>query len=468
MTTSPLHPSGDTAPEAPTPTVAELRAAVARVLPGVLADLQKLVRIPSVSAPAFDQANVEASAAAVADLLRAEGVSDVRVLRAGGGRPAVFGERRGPEGAPAVLLYAHHDVQPPGEETGWTTAPFEPVERDGRLYGRGAADDKAGVMAHIAALRAWRELGLDVPVTVRLFIEGEEEIGSPTLEALVQEQREALSADVIVLADSTNWAVGTPALTTTLRGLVDCVVEVRTLDHAVHSGMYGGAVPDALTALIRLLASLHDDAGNVAVQGLASRAAEDPGFDEEQLRRDAGVLEGVELIGEGSLAERLWTRPAVSVIGIDAPTVAASSNTLVPMARAKVSLRVPPGQDAEQARDALHAHLQSAAPWRAQVRVLPGEVGQPFAADAQGPAYDAARDAFAESWGTPPVDTGIGGSIPFVAAFAETFPNAAVLVTGVEDPDTRAHGLDESLHLGEFERVCLAEALLLRNLAARR
>ena len=447
------------------PTVDEIRDAVAAVLPSVRADLEALVRIPSVSAPAFDQSNVEASAAAVADLLRAEGVQDVRILRAGGGAPAVFGEVPGPDGAPSVLLYAHHDVQPPGAETGWTTAPFEPTERDGRLYGRGAADDKAGVLAHVAALRAWRQLGREVPVTVRFFIEGEEEIGSPTLETLVHEQRDALAADVIVLADSSNWAVGRPALTTTLRGLVDCVVEVSTLDHAVHSGMYGGAVPDALTALIRLLATLHDDPGNVAVEGLTSRPAQDPGFEEEQLRRDAGLLDGVELIGEGPLADRLWTRPSLTVIGIDAPTVATSSNTLVPTARAKVSLRVAPGQDSEQARDALHAHLKAAAPWGAQVRVLDGEVGYPFAAQADGPAYDAARTAFADAWGTPPVDVGIGGSIPFVAAFAETFPRASVLVTGVGDPDTRAHGLDESLHLGEFERVCVAEALLLRNLA---
>jgi cysteinylglycine-S-conjugate dipeptidase len=445
------------------PSIDDLRAAVARVLPGVRADLERLVRIPSVSADAFDQSHVAASAEAVAALLRGEGL-DVRIV-AEGGRPAVIGRRTAASGTRSVLLYAHHDVQPPGDPADWDTPPFEPTVRDGRLYGRGSADDKAGVLAHVAALRAWRELGVEPPVAVTVFVEGEEEIGSPSLADLLAVHGPDLRADALVLADSSNWAIGTPALTTSLRGLADCVVEVRTLDHAVHSGMYGGPVPDALMVLVRLLATLHDDEGNVAVAGLHADTAADLDLSEGRLRADAGVLDGVSLVGSGSLTSRMWTRPSVTVIGIDAPSVAEASNTLRPSARAKVSLRVVPGQRAADAYAALRTHLQTHAPWGAHVRVIDGELGDPVALDAVGPAYDAARQAFAQAWGTDPVDIGIGGSIPFIAEFADAFPEAAILVTGVEDPDGRAHGANESLHLGEFERACLAEALLLRHLA---
>jgi cysteinylglycine-S-conjugate dipeptidase len=440
--------------------VQALRTAIRSVLPGVRRDLESLVRIPSVSALAFDQGQVDRSATAVADLLRRAGMRDVQVLREGGA-PAVVGHLPGPVGAPTVLLYAHHDVQPPGPEEDWTTPAFEPAERDGRLYGRGAADDKAGVMAHLAALRAH---GGRPPVGVTIFVEGEEESGSPSLGQILRRHRDLLAADVLVLADSTNWKIGVPALTTSLRGLVEAFVDVRTLDHAVHSGMYGGAVLDAPTALIRLLSTLHDEAGDVAVAGLRSGAAADLGMSEADLRADAGVLDGVALIGSGPLTARLWSRPALTVVGIDVASTERASNTLAARARAKLSLRVAPGQDADQAYQALRSHLIGRAPWGAQVEVTLKESGQPFAADATGPAYDAARAAFAHAWGTEPVDMGIGGSIPFIAEFAEIFPDAAVLVTGVEDPDTRAHGTDESLHLGEFERVCLAEAILLELL----
>jgi acetylornithine deacetylase/succinyl-diaminopimelate desuccinylase-like protein len=388
-------------------------------------------------------------------------MQDVEILREGGA-PAVMGHLPGPEGSPTVLLYAHHDVQPPGEDDDWTTPPFEPAEREGRRYGRGAADDKAGITAHLAALRAHDGRP---PVGVTIFIEGEEESGSPSLGEILRRHRDRLAADVLVLADSNNWKIGVPALTTSLRGLVEAVVEVRTLDHAVHSGMYGGAVMDALTALTRLLGCLHDDNGDVAIPGLHESVAADLDLTEEQLRADAGVLDGVELVGTGSVTSRLWTKPAVTVIGIDAPSTAKASNTLVPMARAKVSLRVPPGQDAVVAYEALAAHLRANAPWGARVDVVLKEAGSAFQAQAQGPAYDAARAAFTDAWGTRPVDMGIGGSIPFIAEFAEIYPDAAILVTGVEDPDTRAHGADESLHLGEFAKVCLAEAVLLERLA---
>jgi len=359
------------------------------------------------------------------------------------------------------MLYAHHDVQPPGAESDWDSLPFEPTERDGRVYARGIADDKAGVMAHVAALRAHSGA---LPVGVTVFVEGEEEIGSDSLGAILARHGEKLRADAIVLADSTNWAVGEPALTTTLRGMVRVVLTVRALDHGIHSGMFGGAVPDAITALVRLIATLHDAEGNVAVAGLMSGVASDLDYSEERLREESGLLEGVQTIGSGSLLSRLWTKPSITTIGIDAPSVATSSNTLVPQAAAKISMRIAPDEDPQAAYRLLADHLQAHVPWGVKVDVVLDDQGSGFSADAKGPVYDQARAAFTDAWGVPPVDIGVGGSIPFVAAFAERFPDAAILVTGVEDPDTRAHGANESLHLGEFERVCLAEAVLLERL----
>lgn len=439
----------------------DLRAAVAAAMPSVYRDLEALVRIESVSADPARHSQVTQSAAATAELFGAEGF-EVDIV-AEGGMPAVIARKPAPPGAPTVLLYAHHDVQPEGDHEAWESPPFEPTRRQARLFGRGAADDKAGIAAHLAAVRAH---GDSLPVGVTVFVEGEEEIGSPSLSRLLADHRDKLDSDVIVIADSTNWDIGTPALTTSLRGLVDCVVEVRTLDHAVHSGMWGGVVPDAVTALCRLIATLHDDEGNVAVEGLATGAAADLTYPEDRLRAEAGVIDGVQLIGSGTLVDRLWTRPAIAVIGFDATRVVDASNTLLPVARAQISLRISPSDDAEAAFVKLRDHLTSHAPWGAQVSVRAGDLGRPFAIDAEGPAYDAAREAFRDAWdGTAPVDIGVGGSIPFIAEFADIFPDASILVTGVEDPDTRAHGANEGLHLAEFERVCLAEALLLERLA---
>ncbi|MDF2143676.1 dipeptidase [Knoellia sp. p5-6-4] len=441
--------------------IADLKAAVAGLMPGIRADLEALTRIPSISLDAFDQAHVEASAEATAELLRAEGL-EVEIVREGG-RPAVIGHVNGPPGAPTVMLYAHHDVQPTGAEELWDSKPFEPTERDGRLYGRGAADDKAGIMAHLAALRAHRG---DLPVGVTVFVEGEEEIGSESLPAILERHGEKLRADAIVLADSMNWAIGEPALTTTLRGLIRVVVTVTTLDHGVHSGMFGGAVPDAMMPLVRLLASLHDDNGDVAIEGLRSGVAADLDYDEARLREESGLLDGVDVIGTGSLLTRIWNKPTATVIGIDAPSVATSSNTLVPSASAKISIRLAPDEDPKEAYAAVQRHLEKHTPWGAKVELRLDDQGPGFAADATGAVYDQARAAFTDAWGVEPVDIGVGGSIPFVAAFAERFPDAAILVTGVEDPDARAHGANESLHLGEFQRVCEAEALLLARLGA--
>ncbi|MEV6695415.1 dipeptidase [Micromonospora sp. NPDC051196] len=445
----------------PIMTEAELRAAVERELPGVRADLERLVRIPGIAFEGFDHAYLERSAEAVAELLRGCGL-DVEIVRADG-QPAVIGRKAAPPGAPTVMLYAHHDVQPTGDRALWESDPFEPVERDGRLYGRGAADDKAGIMAHIAALRAF---GDQLPVGVVLFIEGEEEYGSDSLEQLLAEHRDTLASDVIVIADSANWDVGVPALTTSLRGIVNCFVEVRTLEHAVHSGMFGGPVPDALTTLARLLATLHDEAGNVAVDGLTGREGATVDYPEDRFRAEAGLVEGVQLIGTGRITDRLWTKPAIAVLGIDAPATGEAPNALVPAAKAKLSIRLVPGDDPKKAYAAVREHLHRYAPWGAQVEVVLEHHGAPCVIDATGPMFDAARAAFRAAWdGTDPVNIGVGGSIPFIATFQEMFPQAAILVTGVEDPHARAHGPNESLHLGEFARVCLAEALLLAKVA---
>jgi cysteinylglycine-S-conjugate dipeptidase len=445
--------------------VAAMREALAGQLPAVRADLERLVRIPSVSSDPSARGDLTASADEVARQLGAAGFDDVEVVAAPEGLPAVLAREPAPAGAPTVLLYAHHDVQPTGDTGLWESAPFEPEERDGRLFGRGAADDKAGVALHCAAVRALRAVasgGLGLGLSV--LVEGEEEIGSPTLPALLETHRDRLAADVLVLADSTNWRVGVPALTTTLRGGVSFVVEVATLHGAVHSGVYGGAVPDALTALARLLASLHDDAGNVAVPGLVRNEADPLDLTEQQLRSDAGMRDGVRLVGTGALTSRLWRAPALSVVAVDAPRVDDSGLALVPTARARLALRVAPGDDAAAARDAVVRHLEAHVPWGADLAVTAGEPVAPFAAGTSGPAYDMARRSFADAWGTQPAEIGVGGSIGFVSRFAEAFPEAEVLITGVEDPDTRAHAANESLHLADFEKACLAEALFLQRL----
>jgi acetylornithine deacetylase/succinyl-diaminopimelate desuccinylase-like protein len=440
----------------------ELRAAIAREMPGVRADLERLVRIPGIAFDGFDHAQLERSAEAVAALLRGCGL-DVDIARADG-QPAVIGRRPAPPGAPTVLLYAHHDVQPIGDRALWSSDPFEPVERGGRLYGRGAADDKAGIMAHIAALRAY---GDQLPVGVVVFVEGEEEFGSESLDAILHAHRETLRSDVIVIADSSNWDIGVPALTTSLRGLVNCFAEVRVLDSAVHSGMFGGPVPDALTVLCRLIATLHDENGEVAVDGLVGREGAAVDYPEDRFRHEAGLLDGVRLIGGGTISDRIWTKPSVSVLGIDAPATAAAPNALVPAAKAKISVRLAPGDDPKSAYAAIRGHLEKCVPWGARLEVSLESDGAPYVIDATGPAYDAARAAFRDAWdGAEPVDMGVGGSIPFIPTFQELFPDAAILVTGVEDPYSGAHGPDESLHLDEFTRSCLAEALLLRNVAA--
>lgn len=440
----------------------DLKSAVDDLFPVARGDLEGLIRIPSVSAPGFDPATVRQSAGATADLLRAAGFDGVRLLESDGAHPAVFGEAAGPPGSPTILLYAHHDVQPPGPDEHWSTPPFEPIERGGRLYGRGSADDKCGIVTHSTVLRAFAG---SPPVSLKVFVEGEEEIGSAHLDAFLKEHGGTLAADVIVVADSSNWRVGTPAITTSLRGLVSAYVDIEVLEAGVHSGMFGGAVPDALTILTRVLASLHDDRGRVAVPGLVSGESDPLDLAEDELRSQAGVLPGVDMIGEGSLTSRLWTHPAAAVLAIDAPPVAEAINQLVPRARAKVSLRIAPGDDPVRAMASLVAHLERQPAWGARVTVTPHESGEPFALVPGDPRVEALRDALEQAWGVAPVEIGVGGSIPFVAAFSKAYPEATILLTGAGDPASAIHGPDESLDLDELRRAILAEAMALRLLA---
>jgi acetylornithine deacetylase/succinyl-diaminopimelate desuccinylase-like protein len=448
-------------------------AAVQDALPATIAELSGLVRIPSVSWSAFDPAHVAASAERVAELVRSTGAFDtVDILRSPAasspdqqGQPAVLASRAARNGRPTVLLYAHHDVQPPGDDAQWDSPPYEPTVRGDRLYGRGAADDKAGVLAHIAAIRTLVEVaGPDFDLGLAVFIEGEEEFGSRSFGAFLRENRERLAADVIVVADSDNWNAETPSLTVSLRGNVTFRLTVRTLEHASHSGMFGGAVPDAVMAAVRLAASFHDDEGSVAVEGLRSHEVDTPDYPEERLRAEAGLLDGVTPIGRGSILSRMWAQPTVTITGIDVPSVANASNTLIPSVALRVSARIAPGQDAREAFDALAAHVRSHAPFGAHVEIDEADTGSPFLVDTSGWAVAAAEQAMHDAWGAAPIEAGIGGSIPFIAQLVEEFPAAEILVTGVEDPHTRAHSPNESLHLGVFKRAIGSEALLLVRL----
>lgn len=452
-----------------------VREAAASGIPSALADLGTLVRIPSIAFPGFDTAHVQRSAEAVAELVRGTGLFETVEIRTAAipgtteqGSPAVLATRAARNGRPTILLYAHHDVQPVGDESLWESAPFEPTVRGGRLYGRGAADDKAGIMAHIAALRAVKDaVGDDLDLGVALFFEGEEEAGSRSFAQFLSDNAEALRADVIVVADSGNWDDRTPALTVSLRGNTRFTLRVKTLDHASHSGMFGGAVPDAMMATVKLLSTLWDDDGAVAVAGLTERDADTPPYSEETLRDEAGLPAGVSPIGRGSILSRIWNKPSITVTGIDAPSVVNASNTLSPEVSVVISARIAPGQTARDAYAAIERHLLDHAPFGAQLEFSDHDFGDAFLVDTSGWAVEAARDALRDGYGVESVDIGVGGSIPFIADLVREFPGAQILVTGVEDPHAKAHAPNESLHLETFRNAVVSEALLLEKLNAR-
>jgi len=439
----------------------ELRRAVEEDSARIRSELEQLIRIPSVSAPGYPDAEVRRSAEAVATLLGESGFENVQLLEIDGAHPAVYGEMSGPQGAPTVLLYAHHDVQPPGPADQWDADPFEPHERDGRLFGRGSADDKAGIVLHLASIRA---LGDNLPVNVKVFIEGEEEIGSAHVADFLREFGVLLSSDVIIIGDSGNWRIGLPTLTTSLRGLVDCKVTVRTLKYAVHSGSFGGTYPDANTVLAHTLASLHNEDGTVAVEGLVEYDADPLDLTEAVLANQMLPVHGLELIGRGSMTSRLWTRPSISVLAIDSVPIADAINQLVPVASAKVSLRIAPGQDPSTAMDALVAHIEAAVPWGAEITVERGAMGSAVDLETRGKAYDAYRDGMQVGYGAEPVEAGMGGSIPFVAAFSDIYPDAVFLLIGVADPTSRYHGPNENVELADIVSGAIAQSVALTRL----
>jgi acetylornithine deacetylase/succinyl-diaminopimelate desuccinylase-like protein len=431
-----------------------LEDAVLAEVPRALDDLRQLVAVRSVSADPLLAGEVHRSATMVAELLTAEDVK-CRVVTTGGSRPAVLGTKPGPPGARTVLLYAHHDVQPVGD--GWASDPFTLTERQGRLYGRGSADDKAAIALHLAVLRAF---GDALPVNVVLLVEGEEEIGSPCLPALLEAHRDELTADVAVVPDAVNAASGVPALTTALRGIADLVVEVSTLTRTVHSGLYGGALPCALTALVHALGTLHDSHGRIVVEGL-----EDASLDRVETLADPEglLLPHVAQIGNGSLAERLVARHAITVLALDAVPVDQAANVLHPRARAKLSIRVPPGRSPEVATAVVEAHLRRNLPSGVRVAATPGALGGGYLAG-DGPFRRLAESALGKAFGAPCVSLGVGGSIPFVAALAEALPEAEVLVTAVQDDVSAAHSTDESLSIADFRRASVAQAYLFDQL----
>ncbi|MCW2870012.1 dipeptidase [Actinacidiphila oryziradicis] len=444
-----------------------LAESVASLMPRARSELAELVSYRSVADPRqFPKSECEKAARWVADALRADGFQDVALLDTPDGTQSVYGYLPGPEDAPTVLLYAHYDVQPPLDEAAWISPPFELTERDGRWYGRGAADCKGGIVMHLTALRALRAHG-GVPVSIKVIAEGSEEQGTGGLERYAEAHPELLAADAIVIGDAGNFRLGLPTVTATLRGMALVEVKVDTLKGNLHSGQFGGAAPDALAALIRILDSLRDERGATTVDGLSGDATwQGLQYSEEDFSKDAKVLDGVRLVGTGTIADRLWARPSVTVLGIDAPPVVGATPSVQASAGALVSLRVPPGVDAQAAAKVLIAHLEAAAPWGAQVTVTQRGSGQPFRADTSSPAYAAMADAMRAAYGKDLEIAGQGGSIPLCNTLATLYPGAEILLIGLSEPEAQIHAVNESVSPEELEKLSLTEALFLRNYAA--
>jgi cysteinylglycine-S-conjugate dipeptidase len=444
-----------------------LRDSVRDLMPQARSDLAQMVSFRSVHDAA--QFPPEECAKMVDWLLGAfseVGLCDVQGYKTPDGSTAVCGHAHGPADAPTVLLYFHHDVQPPLDDAAWTTPVWELTERNGRWAGRGAADCKGNIAMHLTALRA---LGPDLPVNIKIVGEGSEEQGTGGLEAFVPEHADLLRADAILVCDAGNFAVGDPSLTTSLRGLANVIVTVEALSSPMHSGMFGGAAPDALAALIHMLASLRDEHGNTTVRGLdVSQTWPGADYPADQFRTDANVLDGVGLIGDGRVSDMVWARPAATVLGIDCPPVVGSSAAIQPRARARINLRVPPGMDAKQAQTALIEHLQAVAPWNVKVTCEREADGEPFTGALDGPAFDAMSAAMREVYGRDVTLQGQGGSIPLCTVFQQTFPDAEIMLIGVEEPLCLIHAPNESVAPSEIENMALVEATFLRNYAARK
>jgi acetylornithine deacetylase/succinyl-diaminopimelate desuccinylase-like protein len=446
----------------------ELRDRVDRLMGRARADLAELVAYPSVAdARQYPPEECERAARWVVDRFAEVGFADLRLAETADGSKAVYGTRKGTDpNAPTVLLYAHYDVQPPLDEDAWRTPPFELTEVDGRWYGRGACDCKANILMHLTALRA---LDGDVPVNLKLVVEGSEEQGTGGLEALVPQEPELFRADAILVCDTGNAAVGRPAVTVSLRGMINVVVSVEALKSELHSGMFGGAAPDALAALIAMLASLRDGQGNTTIRGLDNTQTwSGAPYPPEQFKGDAGVVGDASLLGDGSVSDMLWARPAVTVLGIDCPPVVGSASAIVPHTAARLNLRIPPGTEPVQAQAALRDHLLAVAPWGVKVTVTPEAAGAPFRAEVDGPAYRAIAEAMEQAYGVPMTTLGQGGSIPLCNVFADTFPDAEIVLMGTEEPQALIHAPNESVDPSEIARMALAEALFLQRYASAR
>ena len=441
----------------------EIAVRTAALMPGLLADLERLVAIPSVAFPGYPAEPVEDMAQVTLAMFREVGFANARLMEVPSGYPPIYGEIKGPEGSPTVVLYAHYDVQPAPAEQGWTTDPWTPTRKDnGRIYGRGAADDKSGLVAHLGTLRIFDG---QPPCTLKLILEGMEETES-NLEAFVEAHPDLFACDLFVICDMGNLQVGEPVLTTALRGDVACVVTVSTLEHPLHSGVFGGPAPDAMMAMARLLSSLHDDDGNVAVAGASTSVWAGADLSAEDFRASADILDGVQLTGTGQIGDRLWARPSINAIGLDMTDIAGSSNVLIPAVRAKISMRIVPGSDPEKELEALVDHLMAHAPWGAKVEVQRTKAAPPFRCETGGPGYAAARRALAEAFGKPAGEAGSGGSIPLLRTLQQAAPGAEFILWGPEDVAlSRIHSSDESVDPREIESMVVAQALLLQRLA---
>jgi acetylornithine deacetylase/succinyl-diaminopimelate desuccinylase-like protein len=433
-------------------------------MPKLEEDLARLVSIPSVSAPDYPEDTRPALLEAhelVLDLLQDAGVAELDSHRLPDTAPFVTGEIPAPPGAPTVLLYGHYDVVPAGDESKWESPAFEPAIRDGAMFGRGTADSKSNVVAHVGALRAWEGRP---PVGIKLVIEGQEEVGS-ALNTYPQTHPEVFRADAMLIADMGSVRPRLPTLTVALRGTAMPTVEVETLVGPKHSGQYGGAAPDSLIVLLHALASLHDEHGDVAVDGLRREEWTGAGYDEDEFRELAELLPGLPLVGTGGLGSRLWSGPAITVTGIDVPSVDNALNAVSPRTRASLNVRVHPEQDAADAQEAVIRHLESVRPFGIQLHVRPGALGNGFSADTSGPAYASAQRAFEAAWGTAPSFAATGGSIPLVNALHAAVPEAEILLLGATDGYANIHAPNERVLLDELEKSVLVEAEFFRQFA---